>query len=135
MRGQQVYCLRSVTSNNQFDIRSLFLVMFDDAAASPAFFVEGKQLHIGAMLTNTTLYLQQQFTLVDVTEISKEGAVLNTLQAIIETGIGDFCPRTIMRDVVDQQAAHVFTTPLQMARTVPARHVRRGQGDGPGFAG
>src|SRR2546425_4184303 len=105
MRGQQVYCFRSVTSNNQ-DIRLHLLFAFNHPATSPTFFVEWKQLHVGTVLADATFYLQQQFSLVNVTQFTKERTVLNTLQAVVKTGIGNLRSCTIMSNVIDQQTTH-----------------------------
>src|SRR6266516_4602159 len=102
MRGQQVYCLRSVTSSSHlavgiagFGVVVVFIVcllcfLLNCATAQPAFFIQREELDIGLVPANAPLDLQEEFLLMSAAQFTQERAILDALEAIIQTGIGNF---------------------------------------------
>src|SRR6266487_1315786 len=101
MRGQYVYCLRSVTSNSQFVISLALHCLGQDASGQPALLVEGVELDAGGVLADPARDLQPEFALVRFVQLAEKRAVLDALQTVVQAGIGDLCAYAIMRDVVD----------------------------------
>src|ERR1051325_2459139 len=112
MRGQYVHCLRSVTSNNTVsppvtagsDCSVILPSLRDLAPPIPALLVEREELDITGLAPQAPLDLGEQRPLVGAGEIATERAVLDSLESVVQAGVGHLLARPVVGDVVDQQA-------------------------------
>ena len=75
--------------------------------AVPVFLTNGDQLNDAWLFAQNLGDLYKKLFLQVTRDVTGKGAILNTIQAIIQAGVSNLQPLTVIRNVVNEQAVHI----------------------------
>src|SRR5688572_16415834 len=97
MRGQYAYCLRSVTVMS----RSSSVILFNLQPLRPIPLANRDQMDLAGSPSEPLATLQHQLFLVRFAQLPDESTVLDPIEAVIQTNIGNFRANAIIRNIVN----------------------------------